>query len=52
MSFLCETKTGRLWWELANKDRERERYCKLGREGDNEDEERKWHEFLKEISIG
>ncbi len=33
--------------ELGREDRERERerYCRLGREGENGDEERKWRGF-------
>jgi hypothetical protein len=32
--------------------KERARYCGMGREGENGDEERKRHGFLKEVSTG
>jgi hypothetical protein len=36
MSFLCEINTGRTWWGIRQRARkERMRYCRLGREGEN-----------------
>jgi hypothetical protein len=47
MRFLCGIHTGKTQWEIRQRaQRERTRYCRLGREGDNVAGERKQRGFL------
>jgi hypothetical protein len=41
MCFLCGINAGKTWWSIRQRtQRERPRYCRLGRERENEDGER------------